>query len=111
MVDKDQAAKIKAEIQLAAMAMDHKEFIEDLKERASIIKTEYEHGNWLTKSWRPITMLVFTACIVSHWLGYTPENLSPDQIKDVMFVIKLGLGGYVGGRTVEKVVKEIKKNK
>ena len=62
---------------------------------------ETQANSWLTRTWRPITMLTFVALVV--WSMFTGMEI-PD---DLWFVIKLGLGGYVGGRSVEKSVSAI----
>ena len=61
------------------------------KEQASVIRMEAQ-GNWLQKSWRPLVMLCFTFIISEFW------NL-----------LEIGLGGYVIGRSVEKVTGKIRK--
>jgi hypothetical protein len=69
--------------------------------QASIIVAEATANSWLTRSWRPITMLTFVGLIV--YSQFTGMEI-PD---DLWFVVKLGLGGYVGGRSVEKSVSAI----
>ena len=71
--------------------------------QANIIVAEATANSWLTRTWRPITMLTFVALVV--WSQFTGLEI-PD---DLWFVIKLGLGGYVGGRSVEKSVESIVK--
>jgi len=66
--------------------------------RSSIIIAEAQSPIWITAAWRPITMLTFVGLIV--WSQFTGMDIPPD----LWFVIKLGLGGYVGGRSAEKIV-------
>ena len=66
--------------------------------QASIIVAEATANSWLTRTWRPITMLTFVFLIV--WSQFTGMEIPPD----LWFVVKLGLGGYLGGRSVEKSV-------
>jgi len=67
-------------------------------------------GNWLQKSWRPIMMLTFGVILVCKWFGWTDQNIDISLEKELMGIIKLGLGGYVMGRSVEKIAKEVTKN-
>jgi len=53
-------------------------------------------------------MLTFTALLVADWLGYTAPNLTPELKAKLYEIIQLGLGGYVIGRSIEKVAREIK---
>ena len=66
--------------------------------QASVLVAEATSNSWLTRTWRPITMLTFVFLIV--WSQFTGMEIPPD----LWFVVKLGLGGYLGGRSVEKSV-------
>jgi hypothetical protein len=66
----------------------------------NIIITEAKGESWIQRTWRPITMLTFLALIVAHYGGWLAFPIA-DQM---WTVIKIGLGGYVGGRTLEKIV-------
>lgn len=70
--------------------------------QAGIIKAEAESQHPLTSMWRPITMLTFVTIIVLAQFGLTgpvPEDMWP--------LLKLGLGGYVIGRSFEKTVPNV----
>ena len=73
-------------------------------EQASIIRTEAGSESWLTRSWRPITMLAFVALLFLRWFGLTPDNLSEAEVLSVFDIVKIGIGGYVVSRGVEKSV-------
>jgi hypothetical protein len=66
--------------------------------QASIIVAEATANSWLTRTWRPITMLTFVFLVV--YSQFTGTVIPPDM----WTVIKIGLGGYLGGRSVEKSV-------
>ena len=78
-----------------------------LEARAGIVQAEASSGHWLTATWRPITMLVFLALVVADALDILPNRLSDE----VWPLLQLGLGGYVVGRSVEKVADKIMKAK
>lgn len=103
--DRDLAEKLKHEIQSDLINNRAKE----LESAASIIIAEAQGGSWLQNSWRPITMLTFTALVVMHWLGFTAENLPEEQVIALLEIVKVGLAGYVLGRSGEKIMKEYKK--
>ena len=72
-------------------------------------------GNWLTANWRPVTMLTFVAIIANNYLLYpylalfftnAPMLVIPP---DMWELLKIGLGGYVVGRSAEKIVTVWKK--
>jgi hypothetical protein len=68
-----------------------------------VIAAEATSGNWLTSSWRPITMLTFLGLTVADSLAWLPNRLAPEAWQ----LLQLGLGGYVVGRSVEKVAPAI----
>ena len=49
-------------------------------------------------------MITFTALIVARWLGWSAPNLQPTEYLELWAIVKLGLGGYVIGRSAEKIV-------
>lgn len=71
---------------------------------ADIVKTEAASDNWLASSWRPILMLTFGALIVARWLGWAAPDLSEAEYLKLWDIVELGLGGYVIGRSAEKIV-------
>lgn len=99
--DKDLANQIKAELAQRAMNMD----MAELDAQKSIIVAEAESSNVLTSSWRPLTMLCLVGCVMAHWLGFTPPNLPNEQVLALLDIVQVGLGGYVIGRSAEKVAK------
>jgi len=76
------------------------------KAAADIVKTE-AGGGFLASSWRPITMLVFVVLIVARWFGWAAPNLQEQEYLKLWDIVQLGLGGYVLGRSFEKVVPSI----
>lgn len=74
---------------------------------ADIVKAEASSGNWLAAAWRPVTMLVFVSLIVARWFGYAAPGLSEAEALKLWGIVELGLGGYVIGRSAEKVAPAI----
>lgn len=79
-----------------------------LESKTNIIVSESKGESWLQRNWRPCVMLTLTTLVVLHWVGLTPENLSETEIKELLDIVELGLGGYVIGRSGEKLVKNSK---
>ena len=69
-------------------------------------------GNWLQRSWRPILMLAF-GFIVIYVKFIAPLFGLPIPTLENEFwdLLQLGIGGYVVGRSVEKVAGNITVNK
>ncbi|WP_316978357.1 3TM-type holin [Shumkonia mesophila] len=105
--DKDEAAKIKARLQEMVLTGQMKE----IESAAAIIVAEAQSESWIARSWRPLLMLLFGVIIANNYLVVplfgTP---SADIPPDMWDLLKLGVGGYVLGRSVEKGVKVWKEN-
>lgn len=74
---------------------------------AEIVKAEAQSEHWLAASWRPITMLTFVALIVARWFGWAAPDLSEAEYLKLWSIVEFGLGGYVVGRSVEKIAPTI----
>ena len=75
--------------------------------QTEIIVTE-ANGNWLQRSWRPILMLCF-GFIVMYVKFIAPLfNLPIPPLENEFWnLLQLGIGGYVVGRSAEKISKNI----
>ncbi|MGE5625956.1 MAG: 3TM-type holin [Bacillota bacterium] len=105
--DQDLSARLKASIQTAVLSAD----AEALQAQAGIVTAEAKGESWLQRNWRPMTMLVFVVIvannyIIAPYLGlFAPSyKLLLDTPPDLWALIKIGLGGYVVGRSAEKCV-------
>jgi hypothetical protein len=101
----DPAEKAKAEAEVLSALLQHQREIEGAA--SSIVKAEAESQHVLTAAWRPITMLVFTALIVARWFGFAAPDLSEAEYLKLWSIVELGLGGYVVGRSAEKILPQV----
>jgi hypothetical protein len=97
----------RAQAQLALMELAQKGELTELVERASIVKAEAQSDHWLAATWRPVLMLTFGALIVARWFGWAAPNLTEAEYLKLWSIVELGLGGYVIGRSAEKIVPSI----
>jgi len=100
--DKDQAAAIKAKLQEQVLSGQMKE----IEAAASIIAAEAGGESWLQRNWRPMLMCLFGLIIANNYLvvplfGGPKADIPPDMWE----LLKLGVGGYVLDRSVEKGVR------
>lgn len=101
--DPEQKARAEAEMMKALLA--HQAEIEGAA--AKIIQTEAASTHWLAANWRPLTMIVFVSLIVARWFGWAAPNLSEAEYVKLWSIVEFGLGGYVVGRSVEKIAPTI----
>jgi len=106
--DKDLANKLKAEIQADILTKEYSRIEKELDAQKSIIIAEATGHSWLQRNWRPITMLVFVYIIAHNYIIAPLFGLQELAIPpDMWSLLKIGLGGYVIGRSVEKVAPTI----
>tara|TARA_R110000744_G_scaffold85683_12_gene167444 strand:+ start:96 stop:494 length:399 start_codon:yes stop_codon:yes gene_type:complete len=70
-----------------------------LESKTSIIVAEAKSQSWIARNWRPITMLTFLFLVVMDSFGLLANPLAPQA----WTLLQIGLGGYVVGRSAEKV--------
>lgn len=81
--------------------------------QSKVIEAEATSESWLAANWRPLTMVVFVSLVVNRWTGLTvlfgiPQVMIPHDVEmELWSVIKIGLGGYVAGRSLEKIAPSI----
>lgn len=96
----------RAAAQLKLLELHQGGQLAELQAAVSVIVAEAS-GNWLQRSWRPLMMLTFTVLIVARWMGWTAPNLAPAEYDHLWSIVQLGIGGYVIGRSAEKVAPAI----
>tara|TARA_R110000822_G_scaffold20022_1_gene64699 strand:- start:70 stop:477 length:408 start_codon:yes stop_codon:yes gene_type:complete len=80
-----------------------------LEAKAQIVNSEANSEHWVTATWRPIVMLVFTGLVVARFLGFQAEGMSQTEYDQLWMLIQIGIGGYIGTRSIEKIVKEVRR--
>jgi hypothetical protein len=96
--DKDAANKLKFQIQKQLLESKGME----LEAQAKIVLAEAQ-GSWLQRNWRPMLMVTFAGLVGAHWLGLTASNIPESVQNSLLNIVMVGVGGYVAGRSAEKV--------
>jgi len=76
-----------------------------LDSQSRVVEAEAKGQSWLQRNWRPITMLTFLILVVCDCFGFLKFRLS----NEAWLLLQIGLGGYVVGRSGEKIVEKIRK--
>ena len=92
------------EVQAIAMQTVFEYESDSLQARAAIVNSEAQSDHWIVASWRPIVMLTLTALVVVDSFGWLANPLSGEA----WLLLQIGLGGYVVGRSGEKIAKTLK---
>jgi hypothetical protein len=113
---KDQELRRKLQADLELKLTEHLGKTEELEQ--AIVLAEIKSEHWLTRSWRPVLMLTLLGFIVFVGLvlplldyvfgapvTFNPRwQALPPQFWDFL---SIGVGGYIGGRTLEKVAAQV----
>ena len=100
-----------AAAKLKLFELEQKGELAELAAKSQIITAEAKSEHFIVAAWRPIIMLtfgfiVFNNYVLSPWLaamGGPVVHL--DLPPDMWALLKLGIGGYVVGRSAEKGIK------
>jgi len=104
--DSDKSADIEKEVKLALL--EHTDSLESL--RGKIVLAEASSTNWITSAWRPLLMMVIVAIIAVNYLIFPvislfiEQPLSIDLPIELWNLLQIGVGGYIVGRSGEKMV-------
>ena len=115
--DPTNAAKIlqvqnEHEENLRKMNLDYESTL--VQAQAGNIQAEAKSDSWLAANWRPILMLTFTFIVAMNyailpivsWFGVHQAPLVlPTGMWDLL---KIGVGGYIVGRSGEKITRSLK---
>lgn len=108
----DTEARDKAKAELTAAMMENA--AEMQRAAASVVLAEAQGESWLQRNWRPMLMVLFGFIVANNyvlvpWLrvfGVVVPTL--DIPPDMWSLLSVGVGGYVVGRSAEKVIEKWK---
>jgi len=109
--DKDKAAEAAQELRLAML--DHEQTAQQVARDVVVAEAKSEH--WITSAWRPLVMIMFAVMIGNNFIvapyldAIFGTSVMFDMPEQAWNLLSVGLGGYVVGRSAEKVMKEYKK--
>jgi hypothetical protein len=104
--DGDKSMDVEKEIKLALL--EHTDSLELL--RGKIVLEEAKSSSWLTATWRPLLMMIIIAIVALNYLIFpvatlfTGIPLSIDLPVELWNLLQIGVGGYIVGRSGEKMV-------
>lgn len=84
--------------------------------KKDIIVAEAKGESWMQRNWRPTLMLVIVAIVANNYLlapyiglFFPDKVLTLDLPGELFNLMSIGVGGYVVGRSGEKIVNKWKK--
>ena len=100
-----QQKMLEAQMAAAQQVMDYEKQL--LDSQGKIVLAEAQGNSWLQRNWRPMMMVFFAGLVGARWFGYSAPDMSEAEALELWGIIKIGLGGYVVGRSAEKMVPSI----
>ena len=103
---KQKLLEIERDFQVTMATLD----AEWAKAQRDVIVAEATGHSWLQRNWRPLLMLFFAFIIGTVvWTGgyINGRQVDHDFVMEVLNIVKLGIGGYVVGRSAEKVLPNV----
>tara|TARA_R100001377_G_scaffold55919_1_gene33206 strand:+ start:1337 stop:1744 length:408 start_codon:yes stop_codon:yes gene_type:complete len=103
--DKDLKEKLKHELNTQLINGDHEELIA----KSKIIEAEASSKHWLTATWRPALMWICIIVIANNYIIAPFSNaifgtaISLDIPDQMWNLLTIGVGGYIAGRSGEKI--------
>jgi predicted MFS family arabinose efflux permease len=108
--DKAEAAKEATALQANILSIAADQAKVETERGADVIEAEAKGESALQRNWRPLLMFTFMAIIINNyilypylkafWQGAMVLELPPEMWS----ILKIGIGGYVGGRSAEKIM-------
>ncbi len=100
--------RLQEKAKIIALIQDFMMKVSEMK--TDLVKTEMA-GNWMQRSWRPIIMLSFGFVVVYRYFIAPTFHLPMAELPENFWdLLELGMGGYVIGRSVEKVADSVSGN-
>jgi len=105
--DKDKAKELEAVIEGELIKQETK----FMSYQRDTITAEINSKSWLARNWRPITMLTFVFIVFNNFVlaPYLKMFGAPFTILPIppqmWTLLSIGIGGYIAGRTGEKMIK------
>ena len=116
-LDKNEALKVKSALQQAITQLDYNKYQAQLEAKVKTVLAEEQGKSWLQRNWRPLLMLCFGLIIFNNYIFAPYVALFFGKAKQVILpippdmwgLLKLGISGYVVGRSAEKIAETLKK--
>ena len=81
-----------------------------MEEQSKNVRAEIQGQSWLQRNWRPLLMICIVGIVANNFILFPYFSLFtdkvlvldlPDKLYNLMLV---GVGGYIGGRSAEKII-------
>lgn len=110
--NKEERGKIKIEMQKVKNELASKALEVDrqlIEQRGQAVKAEIQSKSWLQRNWRPMLMVTIMVILVNNYIlaPYIPSMEILELPGGLWALLTTGTGGYVLGRSAEKITEKL----
>ncbi len=116
-LNKDKALELKTELRQVITKLDYAKYDNELQAQVKSVVAEENGKSWLQRNWRPLLMMLFGLIIFNNYI-FAPYVQALIGVKKAIMLpippqmwtlLKLGISGYIVGRSAEKIALTFKK--
>lgn len=85
--------------------------------QSSVLQAEISAKSWMQRNWRPTLMFVIIAILFNNFILYPYMALFTDKVvmldfpEELWTLMTVGVGGYIAGRSGEKILTNMMQKK
>jgi len=109
----DKKAREQAKLQLLELQQTGE--LQQMQAASNVVIAEIQGESWLQRNWRPMLMVVIGLIVANNYILFPygqlffPESVAVLELPAEMWnLLTVGVGGYIVGRSTEKVAKSWK---
>lgn len=109
--------QIQAGVQLKFIELEHKVLEYEakvLEAQQAVIVAEAQGKSWIQRNWRPVLMMVIIVIVANNYVLFPYLSLFTDKVamldlpEELFTLLSVGVGGYVVGRSGEKIAQSLR---
>ncbi|GAB2677783.1 3TM-type holin [Aliiglaciecola aliphaticivorans] len=113
-----QLDEISSGVQLKMIELEHKVLEYEtklLQAQQAVIIAEAQGKSWIQRNWRPVLMMVIIFIVANNYILFPYLSLFTDKVsmlklpEELFTLLTVGVGGYVVGRSGEKIAQSMRK--
>lgn len=106
----------KAELQVQLFGLLVPAFTKTIEAQKDVLIAEIKSEDWLVRRWRPMVVIALATIPIFYglvtpvavaWLGMPPVIVGDKLLLEVLAIVKVAIGGYIGSRGLEKIATTI----
>jgi len=106
----------KAELQVQLFGLLVPAFTKTVESQKDVLLAEIKSEDWLVRRWRPMVVIALATIPIFYalvtpvavaWLGMEPPRVGDALLLEVLAIVKIAIGGYIGSRGLEKIATTI----